>query len=179
MSQSFWQRHFLRKGQNLTSVQKGGSLRAEEDAPGLERLYCGQTLLAVILGASFRGEGISFFTPGNFSQQLGYMNRPSGHIIPPHEHNPVSRQVELTQETLFVRSGSVRVDFYSPQSRQYLGSRHLGPGDIILLAHGGHGFEMLEKSEIVEIKQGPYAGDDDKTRFAPHTGPLAGRHAGG
>jgi hypothetical protein len=34
-----------------------------------------------------------------------------------------------------------------------------------LLAHGGHGFTMLEESEIVEVKQGPYSGDVDKTRF--------------
>ena len=39
-------------------------------------------------------------------------------------------------------------------------------GDVILLAEGGHGFEMLEDSEMVEVKQGPYAGDGDKTRFA-------------
>ena len=31
--------------------------------------------------------------------------------------------------------------------------------------NGGHGFEMLEKTEIIEIKQGPYAHDKDKTRF--------------
>ena len=32
-------------------------------------------------------------------------------------------------------------------------------------AFGGHGFGMLETSEISEIKQGPYAGEADKTRF--------------
>jgi hypothetical protein len=38
-------------------------------------------------------------------------------------------------------------------------------GDVILLAYGGHGFEMLEPTEMIEVKQGPYAGDNDKTRF--------------
>jgi hypothetical protein len=57
------------------------------------------------------------------------------------------------------------VDFYS-QSKTYLESRILYPNDVILLASGGHGFEMLEQSEIIEVKQGPYAGEHDKTRFA-------------
>ena len=30
---------------------------------------------------------------------------------------------------------------------------------------GGHGFKVLEDLEMFEIKQGPYAGDMDKTRF--------------
>jgi len=41
----------------------------------------------------------------------------------------------------------------------------LGPGDVILLATGGHGFQMLEETEMIEVKQGPYVGDQDKTRF--------------
>ena len=36
---------------------------------------------------------------------------------------------------------------------------------MVLLAYGGHGFEMLQDSEIIEVKQGPYAGDQDKTLF--------------
>ena len=38
-------------------------------------------------------------------------------------------------------------------------------GDIILLVSGGHDFLMLEDTEMIEVKQGPYAGDDDKERF--------------
>lgn len=124
------------------------------------------TLLAVILRASYRAEGIRFFTPDSFSQQLGYMNRPRGYVIPPHVHNPVVRSVEYTKEVLFVRSGRVRVDFYDDRQK-YLESRILGGGDVILLAFGGHGFEMLEPTEMIEVKQGPYAGDADKTRFDP------------
>ena len=43
----------------------------------------------------------------------------------------------------------------------------LNKGDVVLLAFGGHGFEMIEESEIIEIKQGPYAGEMDKVRFEP------------
>lgn len=124
------------------------------------------TLLAVIVRMSFSCDGIEFFTPNDFSQQLGYMNRPKGYVIAPHVHNPVPREVSYTKEALFIRRGVVRVDFYD-DAQQYLESRVLRAGDVILLAFGGHGFEMLEPSEIIEVKQGPYAGDADKTRFSP------------
>lgn len=127
--------------------------------------HAGRTL-AVLLKANYHKEGIEFFTPNDFSQQLGYMNRPQGYVIPPHVHNPVPREVQFTKEVIFIKSGKVRVDFYH-DDQSYLESCILNQGDIILLAFGGHGFEMLEPSEMIEVKQGPYAGETDKTRFAP------------
>lgn len=123
-------------------------------------------LLAIIIRSDFHKDGIAFLTPDNFSQQLGYMNRPEGYVIQPHTHNAVERKVELTQEVLFIKSGTVRVDFYN-DTQIYIESRILLKGDVILLAHGGHGFKMIEPSEMIEVKQGPYCGDQDKTRFEP------------
>ena len=122
--------------------------------------------LAMLLRTSYQAEGIQFFTPDEFSQQLAYMNRPEGYVIAPHVHNAVPREVQFTKEVLFIKSGKVRVDFYD-DDQIYLESRILYQGDVILLTFGGHGFEMLEASEIIEVKQGPYAGDADKTRFIP------------
>lgn len=130
----------------------------------MERLIWKDKIMAIIIRSNFSSEGIEFFTPNDFSQQLGYMNRPAGYVIEPHVHNIVKREVELTNEVIFIKSGLVRVDFYD-EEHCYLESRVLNPGDVILLASGGHGFEMLEKSEIIEVKQGPYAGDSDKSRF--------------
>lgn len=120
--------------------------------------------LAIIIRASYRSEGIEFFTPGDFSQQLGYMNRSKGYSIAPHRHNLVERKVTLTQEVLYIKSGKVRVDFYDDH-QTYLESRVLEKGDVILLAAGGHGFQMMEDSEMIEVKQGPYCGEEDKVRF--------------
>ncbi|MES2431373.1 MAG: hypothetical protein V4556_10570 [Bacteroidota bacterium] len=120
---------------------------------------------AIIIRAQFKKDGIDFFTPGDFSQQLGYMNRPKGYIIDPHVHNHIERKVTLTQEVLYVKTGKVRVDFFD-DDQQYLESRIIYTGDVILLAAGGHGFEMLEDAEMIEVKQGPYCGDADKTRFS-------------
>lgn len=132
----------------------------------IESIRCCGKELALILRHNFTKDGIEFFTPNTYSQQLGYMNRPKGYVIPPHVHNPVSREVQFTKEVLFIKSGKVRVDFYD-DDQNYLESRILSRGDVVLLAFGGHGFEMLEASEIIEVKQGPYAGESDKTRFCP------------
>lgn len=121
-------------------------------------------LQAVIISSQFNKEGIHFFTPNEFSQQLAFMKHPEGKKIQAHVHNPVPREVEFTQEVLFIRKGKVRVDFFD-EEKEYLESHILETGDVILLAHGGHGFEILEETEMIEVKQGPYAGEKDKTRF--------------
>ena len=130
----------------------------------LENVFEGEKLLAIILRTDFKKEGIDFFTPPDFSQQLGYMNRPKGYKIQPHIHQKIERKIQFTQEVLFIKKGLVRVDFYK-SDKTYLISKLLNKGDVILLSSGGHGFEMLENSEIIEVKQGPFAGNIDKTRF--------------
>jgi mannose-6-phosphate isomerase-like protein (cupin superfamily) len=131
-----------------------------------EEIIVDGRLYAIILRASFDAPGIHFFTPHQLSQQLASMSYPPGKVIAAHTHNAVQREVFHTQETLFIRKGKLRVDFYTDE-RTYSKSRILGPGDVILLIAGGHGFEVLEELNMIEVKQGPYAGDADKTRFVP------------
>lgn len=130
----------------------------------IETISHGGLTLAILVRRDFREDGIHFFTPDNFSQQLGYMSRPGGYMIAPHVHRPVPRVVEFTKEVIILKSGRVRVDFYD-DDKNYLESRVLEPGDVILLARGGHGFQMLADSEMLEVKQGPYVGAADKERF--------------
>ena len=130
----------------------------------IEKIIYDDNILAIILRKDYSSEGISFFSPESFSLQMGYMQHGSGHKIQPHVHNKVKREVLETQEVLFLKNGKINIDFYS-SSKDFLESRELNAGDIILLASGGHGITMLEKSEIVEIKTGPYLGTLDKERF--------------
>ncbi len=130
----------------------------------IENITYNNQLLALIVSHKFNESGVHFFTPNELSQQLAYMCHPVGKVIPPHVHNPVIREVQYTQEVLFIKKGKLRVDFYNNQ-REYLESRLLEAGDVILLVTGGHGFEVLEEIEMIEVKQGPYVGEQDKTRF--------------
>ena len=121
-------------------------------------------LLAMIIRNDYVCEGVDFITPDEYSQQVAYMRHPTGKIIDAHVHNLVHRNVVLTQEVLFVKKGTLRVDFYD-EYEDYLESRDLHAGDIILLVSGGHGFKVLDEVEMIEVKQGPYAGNNDKKRF--------------
>jgi mannose-6-phosphate isomerase-like protein (cupin superfamily) len=130
----------------------------------IERIYCRGSLLALIVPGTFREPGVHFLTSAELSQQLAYMRHPAGRVIDAHLHNPVAREVRYSQEVLLIRKGRLRVDFYD-SDRQYAESRILEAGDTILLIAGGHGFEVLEEVELIEVKQGPYIGDGDKERF--------------
>ena len=132
--------------------------------PPIERIEHAGELHAMIVRREFAEPGVHFFTPNDFSQQLGVMCHPAGKVIGAHVHKPVRRTIAFTQETLFIRRGRLRVDFFG-DDQAYLESRELQAGDVILLIKGGHGFLVLEDLEMIEVKQGPYAGDEDKTRF--------------
>ncbi|MBI3518187.1 MAG: hypothetical protein HY062_02360 [Bacteroidetes bacterium] len=121
-------------------------------------------VMAIIISHRFNEKGIHFFTPNEFSQQLAYMNHPAGKIIEPHYHNAVQRNVVFTQEVLVIKKGKLKVNFYDDELN-YTESRILEAGDVILLSSGGHGFEVIEDLEMIEVKQGPYQGESDKTRF--------------
>jgi hypothetical protein len=128
----------------------------------IEEIKVDGSIAAIIVRSGFNPDGIQFVTPDDYSQQLGYMRRPAGYVIQPHVHIQVDRKASFTQEVLLVRKGRVRVDFYR-DDESYVESREITTGDVILLSTGGHGFEMIEESEMIEVKQGPYM--DDKRRF--------------
>jgi hypothetical protein len=132
----------------------------------IEKVIYNNEEYAIILRNSYNKPGISFFTPSEYSQQLAYMQHSSGKIIEPHFHNKVKRQVHYTLEVLLIKKGVLQVDFYN-DNQEYIESKTLEQGDLILLIKGGHGFEIIKDVEMIEIKQGPFVGDKDKTRFHP------------
>lgn len=120
---------------------------------------------AVVIRASTAiPDGIHFITPDDYSQQLGAMKRPAGYLVPAHRHNIVERSISITQEVLLLRSGVCEVKLFD-ESNQVYARIELHQGDLILLALGGHQIEMLTDCELLEVKQGPYAGENDKTIF--------------
>ncbi len=121
-------------------------------------------ILAIIIKNNYSKDGVEFFTPDDFSQQLAFMSHKKGKKIDAHTHNVVPREVNYTKEVLVIRKGKLRVDFYE-ENQNYIESHTIKQGDVILLAYGGHGFEILEDCEMIEIKQGPFLGVQDKIRF--------------
>jgi len=125
----------------------------------------GDMLLAIIVKSDYKQkEGIEFFTSPDSTQQIGCVAHKKGTTVDAHIHNKVKREVFYTHETLIMKSGKVRVDFYD-NNKQYISSIEIKSGDVILFADGGHGFKYLEDTQMIEIKQGPYLQTQDKVRF--------------
>ena len=113
-------------------------------------------------------EGVNFLTDDSNSIQLATMTHPQGAQVQPHFHRNIPRTIDQTQEVLFITKGRVSVDFYSTEGR-LLGETVLSTGDTILLMAGGHGIRMLEPTQMIEVKQGPYYGsEEDKTWLDAH-----------
>ncbi len=132
----------------------------------IERISYNDELLAIIVYGSFQSDGIHFFSEEKHSQQVALLKHPSGKVIQAHIHNSVERTIYDTTEVLILRKGKLRVNFYNT-GNEFLMSRLLQKDDLIILLKGGHGLEVIEDVEIIEVKQGPYLGDRDKTRFDP------------
>ena len=131
----------------------------------IEKIYNKKKLYALIVRSEFRKKnGINFFTPEDSNQQFGYMKHDKGHIIKPHKHKKRATKIFYTTEVIIIFKGSLRVDFYN-QKQKYLFSKIIKEKDIIMLIHGGHGFKVLKKVEMIEVKQGPYSVEKDKIKF--------------
>ena len=78
----------------------------------IEKIEHNGELIALIVREEFSKPGVSFLTPNDLSQQLGYMHHPAGKVIDAHIHKPIQRIVAYTQETLIIKRGRLRVDFY-------------------------------------------------------------------
>ena len=103
-------------------------------------------------------------TPPEFKQQVGFVVYPKGGEVARHVHRSLERRLVGTSEVLIVQKGRCLAEIYDDE-QQLVATRELGAGDIMLMVAGGHGFRMLEDTVLLEIKQGPYTGVDEKERF--------------
>ena len=109
-------------------------------------------------------KGIEFFTASNLNMQVGLMGHSKNHIIKPHFHINRKKIVKQMSELLIIFSGQLKVFFYNKKKLR-VKSLILNKKDMILLISGGHGFKVLKKLEMLEIKQGPFVGEKDKMRL--------------
>ena len=121
-------------------------------------------LLAIVTNVRGHPAGVNFVTPIDLQQQVAVMNRSARDTIAAHEHLPVPRSLRGTQEVLIILSGLIRADIYG-LDRAWVQTRELGPGAIITLVSGGHGFTVLDDCQFIEVKQGPYVPGKDKVVF--------------
>jgi hypothetical protein len=130
----------------------------------VEIIRDGATELAYIVSRDLLPDKTQFLTPDTLGQQMGMIVYGAGTSIPRHVHLPVVREVHGTSEVIVVRKGCCEVDIFNAE-KQFIATRRLETGDIVLLIQGGHGFRMIEDTVLFEVKQGPYMGLADKVRF--------------
>jgi mannose-6-phosphate isomerase-like protein (cupin superfamily) len=131
----------------------------------IKKFYSGNKQLAMVIKSNYSKDGVEFLTDDEASLQMGYMTHKKGAVVEAHIHNPIQRTVTGTPEVLIIKKGKMRLDLYT-DDRKYVESTVLEEGDIVLLTSGGHGLKCLDNAEMIEVKQGPYTGSNDKIRYA-------------
>lgn len=130
----------------------------------IEKVEFNNQPLCYIIRQEFQPDKTTFVTPPEFKLQLGFIVHEGGHEISRHVHHPIERNISGTSEILIVQKGSCEVDIYN-NDRELIETKTLRAGDIMMMVDGGHGFRMLEDTRLLEIKQGPYPGIEEKERF--------------
>ena len=120
--------------------------------------------LAYIIRAETNPEKTAFLTQPESNFQVGFVVYPEGGEIARHIHRPLERYIVGTSEVLVVKKGRCEIDIYN-DDRELVATRELRESDVVLMVNGGHGFRMLEDTVFLEVKQGPYTGEDEKERF--------------
>jgi len=133
----------------------------------IEHIEAGGVIYGVIVRASHRPDKTTFVTEPWSNQQVGHVVYPKGGVVPRHYHKQIDRHLTGTGEVLLIQKGRCAVIFYD-FNQMPVTTRTLETGDLLLIyaqAGQGHGFEMFEDTVMLEVKQGPYTGDDEKVRF--------------
>jgi hypothetical protein len=135
-----------------------------------EEIKYNDTIVAVIVRSGYSSDNdYTFFTEDDDTLQLAYIHHPTGKSVESHVHNDIKREVYRTKEVVFIKNGKLKTDFYN-EKKEFICSRILEKGDVVLLSQGGHGFEVMEEVEMIVAKQGPYVREEDKTRFPSYRG---------
>lgn len=132
--------------------------------PKIEQISSNNELLCMIIKGDMDNKKTRFLTPEDKNVQVGFIVYSKGSEIQKHIHKKLERQIRDTFEVLIIRRGKCIADVYD-NAKNLVATRTLGQGDILIMFTGGHGFRMLEDTEFLEVKQGPYFGTVEKELF--------------
>ena len=119
--------------------------------------------IAIVVRKDFKKEGVNFISDPDFPLQLGFSNYKKNKEIKAHFHIENEIKINKIQEIVYIKKGKTLVNLYNKEGYKFK-SIELTTGDIIFFVDGGHGFNMLEETDIIEVKQGPYFGRDKDKR---------------
>ncbi len=125
----------------------------------------GKTLARLIEPDDWKA-GLGFFSNDKEFIQVGTWYYDKGKQLQNHVHNEFERTAYRTCETVYMVSGSMRVNLYTLE-KDFVTSFDIHQGDTLILLDSGHGYEILEDgTKVLEVKNGPFLGVDvDKEKF--------------
>ncbi len=111
-------------------------------------------------------KGLNFITKDSYFLQVGSWWYDKGKILDSHTHNEFERKAFRTQESVYIKQGSMKVTLFS-EDQIFLEDFVMNQGDLAVFIYGGHGYEILDDdSKIIETKNGPFTGvEKDKIKF--------------
>lgn len=131
---------------------------------GVEIISSDGVELCYVVKADYEPAETTFITRPEYKQQVGFIKYGAGGRIARHVHLPLERTIVGTSEVVLVRRGRCRLEVFS-EGRELVATRELGTGDLVLMVAGGHGFKVHDDTVLLEVKQGPYIGLEEKERF--------------
>jgi len=123
-------------------------------------------IISIIYRSEDWVKGLNFITPDELFVQVGSWWYDKGKQLDSHIHKDFDRTATRTQETIYVKQGSVRVMLFT-EEEEFFQDYVLYQGDLAVFGYGGHGYEILEDdTQIIESKNGPFVSvDKDKKKF--------------
>ena len=121
-------------------------------------------LLAVLIQKNSSKIDKDFHTEPSSEFQIATFNLKKDNNIQRHYHEKQERKVFSTSEVIILQSGKMKITIYDSDQNK-VEDFLVAPGDMVALVDGGHEIEILEDSNFIEVKQGPYFEQKDKTRF--------------
>lgn len=125
----------------------------------MEKIYYENVLVGIRI-REIKKEGSIPVTDAKEALQLVTLKHPKGTFLKAHLHIPQKRVTQRLQESLVVRKGRIKVELYTTQ-KKYFKSILLKPGEVFILLNGGYSLRMMQDSEIIELKNGPFKEDKE------------------
>lgn len=122
----------------------------------MEKIIYNNTLIAIRIQKL--KNGVVPLTDSLESLQILSHKRKSGEYTKAHIHIPKVRVTQKLQECLVVIKGKIKIDLYG-SDKKFIKNIYLSVGQAVIFMNGGHGVRMVKDSEIIEVKNGPFAQD--------------------
>ena len=121
-------------------------------------------LLAIVVKSNSSTKEKDFHTDDASEFQIASFNLKKDEIIQRHYHEKQKRTIFSTNEVIVLQSGKMTLTLYDIDLNK-VEEIILEGGDMVALFNGGHELRIDEQTQFIEVKQGPYDEEKDKTRF--------------